>query len=111
MLVQGLAILAIPLMTGIYELAALAAVLGAGTALVYPTFLTTIASATSPLERGESIGTFRLWRDLGYVIGAILSGILADFFGLVVAILAIGALTIASSLVILFRMPIEQSSK
>ena len=111
MLVQGMAILAIPLMTGIIELAALAAILGAGTALVYPTFLTTIASATSPLERGESIGTFRLWRDLGYVIGAILSGILADFFGLVVAILAIGALTIASSLVILFRMPIEQSSK
>jgi len=111
MFVQGLAILVIPFATDFTQLAILASLLGTGTALVYPTFLTTIASATSPLERGESIGTFRLWRDLGYVIGAILSGILADFFGLVVAILAIGALTIASSLVILFRMPIELNSK
>jgi len=111
MFVQGIAILVIPFTTDFIQLAILAALLGAGTALVYPTFLTTIASATSPLERGESIGTFRLWRDLGYVIGAILSGILADFFGLVAAILAIGTLTIASSLVILFRMPIELSSK
>ena len=111
MFVQGIAILVIPFATDFTQLAILASLLGTGTALVYPTFLTTIASATSPLERGESIGTFRLWRDLGYVIGAILSGILADFFGLVVAILAIGALTIASSLVILFRMPIELNSK
>ena len=107
MLLQGVAILVIPFALGFTQLAVLAALLGAGTALVYPTFLTTIASATSPLERGESIGTFRLWRDLGYVFGAILSGILADLFGLVVAILAIGVLTIASSLVIQFRMPKE----
>lgn len=107
MFVQGLAILVIPLATSFTQLAVLTALLGAGTALVYPTFLTTIASATTPLERGESIGTFRLWRDLGYVFGAILSGILADLFGLIVAILAIGALTIASSLVIQFRMPRE----
>lgn len=107
MFVQGLAILLIPFALGFIQLAVLAGLLGAGTALVYPTFLTTIASATSPLERGESIGTFRLWRDLGYVFGAILSGILADFFGLVVAILTIGILTIASSLVIQFRMPKE----
>ena len=107
MFVQGLAILLIPFALGFIQLAVLAGLLGAGTALVYPTFLTTIASATSPLERGESIGTFRLWRDLGYVFGAILSGILADIFGLVVAILTIGILTIASSLVIQFRMPKE----
>ena len=107
MFVQGLAILTMPLFTGIYELAVLAAVLGAGTALVYPTFLTTIASTTSPLERGESIGTFRLWRDLGYVFGAILSGALADIFGITVAILTVGALTIISSLIIQFRMPKE----
>lgn len=105
MLVQGFAILVIPLATSFAQLAILAALLGAGTALVYPTFLTTIASATTPLERGESIGTFRLWRDLGYVFGALLSGMLADLFGLIVAIPAIGALTIASSLVIQFRMP------
>ena len=107
MFVQGMAILLIPFAIGFTQLAVLAGLLGAGTALVYPTFLTTIASATSPLERGESIGTFRLWRDLGYVFGAILSGILADFFGLVVAILTIGILTIISSLVIQFRMPKE----
>ena len=107
MFVQGLAILVIPLATSFTQLAVLTALLGAGTALVSHLFLTTIASATTPLERGESIGTFRLWRDLGYVFGAILSGILADLFGLIVAILAIGALTIASSLVIQFRMPRE----
>jgi len=107
MFMQGLAILLIPFAIGFTQLALLAGLLGAGTALVYPTFLTTIASATSPLERGESIGTFRLWRDLGYVFGAILSGILADFFGLIVAIIAVGILTVASSLVIQFRMPKE----
>jgi hypothetical protein len=72
--------------------------------LVYPTFLTTVASVTSATQRAEVIGIFRLWRDLGYAIGAILSGFTADAFGVPVAISLIGILTIASSLVIQFRM-------
>ena len=83
----------------------LSALLGWGTALVYPTFLSTIAQATSPQQRAESIGTFRLWRDLGYAIGAVISGISADLFGINKAIVLIGIITISSSLVIQIRMP------
>ena len=105
MLLQGVAILLIPFNSDIYILAAISAILGLGTALVYPTFLSTIAQVTSPRQRAESIGTFRLWRDLGYAFGAIISGITADLFGVEYAILLIGGLTILSSLIIKFRMP------
>ena len=105
MLFQGLAIVFLPLSNDLFFLGVLSFVLGIGTALVYPTFLTTIAFATSPHQRAESIGTFRLWRDSGYAFGAILSGILSDLFGISIAIFAIGGLTIISSLVIKFRMP------
>lgn len=105
MLMQGLAILAIPFADGFSALASLSAILGFGTALVYPTFLATIAQATNPNQRAESIGTFRLWRDLGYAFGAIISGITADIFGINAAIMIIGIITIASAAIILFRMP------
>jgi MFS family permease len=105
MLLQGLAILLIPLSSDFYVLVSISAVLGLGTALVYPTFLSTIAQATSPKQRAESIGTFRLWRDLGYAFGAVISGITADLFGVEYAIFLIGGLTIISSLIIKFRMP------
>jgi len=105
MLLQGLAILLIPFFTSFYQLAIIASILGFGTALVYPTFLSAIAYATHPRQRAESIGVFRLWRDLGYAIGAIISGIIADLFGVQYAVLTIGVITILSSLVIKFRMP------
>ncbi|MFV8377999.1 MFS transporter [Flavobacterium sp. LB3R33] len=105
MLLQGIAILFIPFSTEIYQLATISALLGFGTALVYPTFLSAIAQATNPTQRAESIGTFRLWRDLGYAIGAIISGITADLFGVNYAIILIGIITILSSLIIKIRMP------
>jgi MFS family permease len=105
MLIQGLAIVWLPFTSNFYALAIISAILGLGTALVYPTFLSTIAQATSPKQRAESIGTFRLWRDLGYAFGALISGITADIFGIQYAIFLIGGLTIISSLVIKFRMP------
>ncbi|RDK88950.1 MULTISPECIES: MFS transporter [Flavobacteriaceae] len=105
MLLQGLSILLIPFSSDFYVLAAISAILGLGTALVYPTFLSTIAQATNPSQRAESIGSFRLWRDLGYAFGAIISGIIADLFGVEYAIFLIGGLTIISSLIIKFRMP------
>ena len=105
MLIQGLAIVWLPFTSNFYALASISVVLGLGTALVYPTFLSTIAQATSPKQRAESIGTFRLWRDLGYAIGALISGLTADLFGIQYAIFLIGGLTIMSSLVIKFRMP------
>lgn len=105
MLLQGLAIFLIPFSSDFYVLATISTILGLGTALVYPTFLATIAQATSPKQRAESIGTFRLWRDLGYAFGAVISGITADVFGVDYAIFLIGGLTIVSSLIIKIRMP------
>jgi MFS family permease len=109
MLLQGLAILLIPYNHDFFILSSISAILGLGTALVYPTFLSTIAQATSPKQRAESIGTFRLWRDLGYAIGAIISGITADLFGVEYAILVIGSLTIISAIIIMIRMPQKES--
>jgi MFS family permease len=105
MFIQGIAILFLPYTTSFYLLIALSVSLGLGTALVYPTFLSTIAQTTHPMQRAESIGTFRLWRDLGYAIGAILSGITADILGIEYAIVCIGIITIFSAIVIQIRMP------
>jgi MFS family permease len=105
MLLQGIAILLMPFGTQLWQLALTAATLGWGTALVYPTFLVTIAQATHASQRAESLGTFRLWRDLGYAVGAVISGITADLFGVEVAIGLIGAITLLSAGVIRFRMP------
>jgi MFS family permease len=105
MLLQGIAIMYLPFTANMFVLLLLAAMLGLGTALVYPTFLSTIAQATSPKQRAESIGTFRLWRDLGYAIGALISGIMADALGITTAIVFIGGVTIFSSLLIQIRMP------
>jgi MFS family permease len=82
----------------------LSAVLGWGTAMVYPTFLATVAENTNPQDRAKSIGIFRLWRDLGYAIGAILTGIIADLISINASILFIGLLTLTSAFIIRFRM-------
>jgi MFS family permease len=79
-------------------------VLGIGTALVYPTFLAAIAEYTNPTQRAESLGVFRFWRDLGYAVGAILTGVTADLLGMNFSILLIGILTAISGLVVLVRM-------
>jgi MFS family permease len=82
----------------------LSVLLGWGTAMVYPTFLATVAENTHPLDRAQSIGVFRLWRDMGYAIGALLTGIIADIFSMEAAIGFIGLLTLLSALVIAYRM-------
>ena len=105
MLLQGVAIILIPFFRDMLWLSLLSTILGLGTALVYPTFLSAIAQATSPGQRAESLGSFRLWRDLGYAFGAVISGIVADVLGVGAAVIFIGLLTIASSIVILVRMP------
>ena len=105
MLMQGFAIILIPFSENFWYLSLLSVLLGLGTALVYPTFLSGIAQVCSPKQRAESIGVFRLWRDLGYAIGALLSGITADLFGIEVAIICIGVLTLISAGIIRFRMP------
>ena len=110
MFLQGIAIVLLIFAKEFYQLATLSALLGIGTALVYPTFLSTIAQVTNPNQRAECVGTFRLWRDLGYAFGAIISGITADIFGIPYAILLIGILTIISSIIIQIRMPKSNNS-
>ena len=104
MFVQGLAIIGLVWAQSFFAFAALSVVLGLGTAVVYPTFLAAIADNTHPSQRAQSIGVYRLWRDLGYAVGALLTGILADIWSLNTAIYAIGLLTILSAIVILVRM-------
>ncbi|MBK6947048.1 MAG: MFS transporter [Haliscomenobacter sp.] len=104
MLLQGLALLGMLFAGSFFHFAALSAVLGIGTAVVYPTFLAAIADYAHPSQRAESIGVFRLWRDLGYAVGALLTGVLADSLGMLWAVGAIGFLTLVSSIVILVRM-------
>lgn len=104
MIIQGLAIICIGFTKSYIFLIGLAAILGIGTALVYPTFFVVIAQNISPNQRAESIGVFRLWRDSGYAFGALLSGIIADQFGVVMAVISIGVITILSGIVAQFRM-------
>lgn len=104
MLLQGAAIVAMIFATSFTQFTLLSILLGLGTAIVYPTFLAAIADYTHPEQRASSIGVFRLWRDLGYAIGAILTGIIADFWGILLSVAFIGIITIVSSCVILFRM-------
>ena len=82
----------------------LSIVLGIGTAIVYPTFLAAIADYTHPQQRAQSIGVFRLWRDLGYAVGAVLTGVVADAFGIGSSIALVGSLTIFSAIIIQVRM-------
>ena len=105
MLIQGVSIIFFTYTTNFILLLSLSIILGIGTAIVYPTFLTAIADESPPIQRAESIGAFRLWRDLGYAIGAIISGVTADYFGIEYSILIIGFITILSSFVIQLRMP------
>jgi MFS family permease len=77
-----------------------AALQGLGTAMVYPTLLAAITDHTSPTWRASSLGVYRFWRDLGYAIGALVSGIVADAMGFEAAIHLVAALTLASGLVV-----------
>jgi MFS family permease len=104
MLLQGVALLFFVFANSFSDFVILSSILGWGTAMVYPTFLATIAENTHPIDRAKSIGIFRLWRDLGYAIGAILTGVIADYFGINISIIVIGILTIFSSIVIASRM-------
>jgi len=104
MWVQALGIGATILGSNMVGFAIGALLLGTGTAMVYPTLLAAIGDVAHPTWRGSSIGVYRLWRDLGYAIGALLAGIAADFFGLATAMWAVAALTLFSGVVVATRM-------
>jgi len=103
MLVQAGGIGVIGLSGGFGGFAVGSVLLGLGTAMVYPTLLAAISDATHPAERPRAIGTYRLWRDSGYAVGAVLAGIVADAFGLHAAAFAVALLTLASGLVVALR--------
>jgi MFS family permease len=84
--------------------AAAAVLLGAGTAMVYPTLLAAIGDVAHPTWRARSVGVYRLWRDGGFAVGALAAGLLADAFDVVTAVWAVAALTAASGLVVALRM-------
>ena len=75
------------------------ALLGVGTAMVYPTLIAAISDAAHPIMRARSLSVYRFWRDLGYAVGALSSGLIADFFGFATAIPVIAALTFVSGAV------------
>lgn len=104
MLLQGIALLFFVMAGTTFHFVFLSVLLGFGTALVYPTFLATVAENTHPSDRAKSLGIFRLWRDLGYAVGALLTGLIADFYNIEISILVVAALTIFSAMIILKRM-------
>ena len=84
--------------------AAGAVMLGAGTAMVYPTLLAAIGDRAHPSWRASSVGVYRLWRDSGYAFGAVLAGVVADFAGLSAAMWVVAGLTFASGVLVQVRM-------
>lgn len=111
MMLQGIAIIFMIFSNSLSHYIFIAVVLGIGTAVVYPTFLSSIAEDTNPQQRAMSLGIFRFWRDLGYVLGALLTGIISDVLSIEFAIVLISLLTIASALIIIYRMCCKSHSK
>jgi MFS family permease len=104
MWVQAVGIAVVVASSGFTGYAGGAVLLGIGTAMVYPTLLAAIGDVAHPSWRASSVGVYRLWRDLGYAIGALLSGVMADALGLPAAIWFVAAVTLGSGLVVALRM-------
>jgi MFS family permease len=106
MLVQAAALGLLALGEGTLASAATAAaLLGAGTALVYPTLIAAVSDAVAPIERAPIVGVYRFWRDTGYVFGGLIAGTVADALGYGSAIACVAALTAASGFWVLADMP------
>ena len=104
MLLQGIAIGLLPLLHSFAWWVVAMALLGLGTALVYPTLLAAVSDVAHPDWRASAVGVYRFWRDSGYALGALLAGVLADFFGVSWAIGVIGGVTFLSGVVVLQAM-------
>ena len=105
MLVQGAALVGIVTVGGFGPWIVTQVVLGIGTAMVYPTLLAVIGDVAAPAWRGSAVGIYRLWRDMGYVVGALGAGMFADRFGMTAAIVLVGAITAASGVLAAVRLP------
>lgn len=110
MVLQGLALGALALTSGRSAWTVELVALGIGTALVYPALLAAIGDLAAPGWRSAAVGVYRLWRDLGYVAGAIVAGVLADWLGVGAAIGAVGMVTVASGLLVVLRFTEARAS-
>ena len=104
MLLQGTGILGLLLLKGYGFWLAAMALLGAGTAMVYPTLIAAVSDVAHPSWRASAVGVYRLWRDMGYVFGALLAGYIADALGMATAIAGIGLLTLCSGILVALVM-------
>jgi MFS family permease len=104
MWVQAVAIACVASSTSFAAFAICNLLLGLGTAMVYPTLLAATGDIAYPAWRGSAVGVYRLWRDLGYAIGAVVAGLVADAMGLVTAVWLVALLTFGSGVVVLVRM-------
>jgi MFS family permease len=104
LLLQALALVGLIWAVSFFQFAGLSVLLGIGTAMVYPTFLSAIATHTHPLDRAKSLGIFRLWRDSGYAVGALLTGVLSAYFSYSISITSIAGLTVVSAVIVWKRM-------
>jgi MFS family permease len=101
MLVQAAALVLLVAADGGFGASLAAAVLlGAGTAMVYPTLIAAVSDASQPRDRARVVGVYRFWRDFGFVLGALIAGLGADATSPETAILVVAALTAASGLVV-----------
>jgi MFS family permease len=104
MWLQALALAGVALADTFAAWAVAAVLLGAGTAMVYPTLLASIGDVAHPTWRARSIGIYRLWRDGGFAVGALLAGLVADAVGVRAAVWTVAALTAASGMIVAVRM-------
>ncbi len=105
MWLQAVGIALVALSGGFLGFAVASVLLGAGTAMVYPTLLAAIGDVAHPTWRASAVGVYRLWRDSGYAAGALAAGAIADAWGLEAALFAVAGLTALSGVVVLVRMP------
>ena len=104
MLLQAIALVAMFYATTMPWFIVLAVVLGVGTAIVYPTFLSAMSDYTNPSQRAQSIGVFRFWRDSGYAFGAIFTILISKFYDIELSLIVIGIITFISAIIIKIRM-------
>ena len=104
MLVQAAALALMAATSGFVVWAIGSALIGAGTALVYPTLIAAVGDVAHPASRATVVGVYRFWRDTGYVVGGLLGGVIADAFDLRAAVYAIAALSAISGIVVAVRM-------
>ncbi|WP_425459497.1 MFS transporter [Georgenia muralis] len=104
MTVQAVALALVALGDTFAAWAVASVLLGAGTAMVYPTLLAAVGDVAHPAWRARAVGVYRLWRDLGFAVGALLAGLVADLLGVRAAVWVVAALTAVSGIIVAMRM-------